>query len=182
MRERYSLEQLRIECARELARPVERAESLEELGDRLHRLAARVDWAQPPANDLSELAAQPAFTTFDRIAIVLGLTVYEVDFLDPSKLALFIDEQRLILVQRGLRSIVRTLWLGHELSHSAAGRGAEHAEVWYLTLALLVPRLKVHELAPGEPIGTANLVRRCPWPVPLWVGEMRAMLLRRWFQ
>lgn len=154
------------------------AEDIEELAVTLH---AAVQEYQPllterPAN-LTGLAEANPRTTFDRIAEMLRIRVITVDWLDSGTLALWLELAAVIAVARSLRSMARAMMLAHELAHERR-RNAPHREVLYLTLALLLPRSLLDQLAYGAPITGGALRRICPWPVPLEVCEARAIVLR----
>lgn len=166
------LARIQRECDSELQLPPDTAEALEDCADRLHAMAQQIKLDPQPAND-TELVATKHVTVLDRIAAALKVALIEQS-LPGLLLGFYVPDLAAIMLHTPLRANVRQTTLAHEEAH-AARRRAGHDEVWYLALALLVPR-SIAQTA--ERLGEGALVQVCPWPVPHWVLVKRVAMLR----
>lgn len=153
------------------------AESLEDRADRIWRKAFDIALPLRPAND-DELVSTTPRWPIDRVAEALGIRLVEDD-LPTLLLGAYFRAQNLIIVQKDLWPTVRSTVVSHECGHGALVEGAPHGEVWYLALALLMPRCLTERIPDRRPITCEALLQVCPWDVPLWVARLRASLLRR---
>jgi hypothetical protein len=106
--------------------------------------------------------------------------VIKSDFLGlPNELlSVLLFEQRYIMRRRTVHRTVSLVALAYAYA-ATQRRAADIAQIWYLTLALLVPRSVLGQLDDGV-VPTANILGRLTgWALPLWVLEIRADLLRR---
>ncbi|MFO0563834.1 MAG: hypothetical protein U0269_37765 [Polyangiales bacterium] len=157
--------------------PSDIAESLEDRADKIWRKAFQIALPLRAAND-DELVSTTPRWPIDRVAEALGIRLEE-DEMPALLLGIYFRAQNLIIVNNALRPIVRTTVVSHECGHGALAAGAPHGEVWYLALALLIPRCLTERIPDERPITCEALLQVCPWDVPLWVARVRAQLLRR---
>ena len=164
-------------CAGNLPAPAV-AQHLEQLANQLLELAAQTVAA---ANDGLVLGALPANdtpgTTLDRLAATLRQTVRGISWLPEDRCALWVEALSEIWL-RPLAAAPRLLALAHECCHVRL-RSAPHAEVWYLTLALLVPSARVALIPARRSITAESLAAVSLWPTPYEILALRATILRR---
>jgi hypothetical protein len=157
--------------------PSDIAEALEDRADAIWRKAFQISLPLLPANDRELVSTTPRWP-IDRVAEALGIRLEE-DEMPALLLGLYFRVQNLIIVNNSLHPLVRTTVVSHECGHGALAEGAPHWEVWYLALALLIPRCLIERIPDRRRITPEALLQVCPWDVPLWVARVRARLLRR---
>jgi hypothetical protein len=175
------LQRLKDQCDQELKTPPDIAEYLEERADdltlRAEVLSTEPANREPVANDGPMQLLRPVWT-IDRLAQVLNLTLVE-EPLPRLVLGAFVRAQQLVIVQPDLRPDVRTVVVPHECGHGALHPRAPHAEVWYLGLAMLLPRRLLERLPPGRAPTAAALAQLVPYRVAAWAAETRSRILTR---
>jgi hypothetical protein len=170
---------LQQECAKalqQLPSPVDCA-ALEGIADEVTR-----ELAATYASD-DEVLLSKAKKIEDMLEVAAandGFYVIKSDFLGlPNELlSVLLFEQRYIMRRRTVHRTVSLVALAYAYA-ATQRRAADIAQIWYLTLALLVPRSVLGQLDDGV-VPTANILGRLTgWALPLWVLEIRADLLRR---
>lgn len=109
-----------------------------------------------------------------------GFNVVRSDFsgMPNDLLAVLLFEQRYIMRRRTTRRNVSLVALAY--AYAATQRSAtDSAQIWYLALALLVPRSLLDQLDEGAILTANSLGKLTGWALPFWVLEIRAELLRR---
>jgi hypothetical protein len=166
------LARIQHECDVELQIAPDTAEALEDCADRLHARAASLRLEARAANE-TELVSTQHIGALDRIAAALNVMLVE-QTLSGLLLGIYIPDLEAIVLHTPLRALVRQTTLAHEEAH-VARRNAGHDEVWYLALALMVPRSIALR---AERLGEGAVMQVCPWQVPYWVLAKRVALLR----
>lgn len=166
------LSRVQKECDIELKMPPDTAEAIEDCVDRFYRRSIRVILDPAPADD-NELVSTKHVTVLDRIACVLNVLLVEQS-LPGLLLGFYVPDLDVIMLHTPLRAQVRQITLAHEEAHVARPH-AGHDEVWYMALALMVPRAVAMT---ADHIGEGAVMQVCPWPVPHWVLVKRVAMLR----
>lgn len=165
-----------LEALEPLPSPIECA-ALEAIADAVTR-----ELASTYANDDGERTPSAAQIeeALRQAAVNDGFRVIRSDFagLPKEVLSILLFTQRYIVQRRTLRTSVSLIALAY--AYAATQRNAtDVTQVWYLALALLVPRSLLAQLEPGVAPTVNNLGDLTGWAVPHWVLEIRADLLRR---
>jgi hypothetical protein len=165
-----------LEALETLPSPIDCA-ALEGFADAVTREIARTY-----ANDAGErtpIAAQIE-EMLEQAAVNDGFSVVRSDFsgLPKDLLSVLLFAQRYIVQRRTLRTSVSLIALAY--TYAATQRGAtDTAQIWYLALALLIPRSLIEQLGRGVTPTINNVGELTGWALPLWVLEIRVTLLRR---
>ncbi len=163
---------LQLDCERPTEVPPDIAENIEDWVDATHTKALSIEIV--PAVREGEIVATTHVSFMDKIAATIRVAVRD-DKLGQELLGFYCQEIRTILLHTPMKPRVRMPVFGHETFH-AARPWANHDEVRYGMLALLVPRLYILR---ADRLTETAIAQVLPWSnIPCWILTNRVRLFQ----